>query len=322
MKTYKSAFGLKNKHLQTLYSSFFRKAERLDFEIERFILSDKDFLEAYWINKTKGKEEKPIVIVYHGLQGSYTSPYINGIMNALENSNFTCVLMHFRSCSGKMNNNLGSYHSGQTQDAREFIKSVKTRFPNSDLFAIGYSLGGNILIKLLGEDKKDCLLKAALSICAPLDLGICADAISKGFSKFYEYIILRTLKKDLLLKYEEYDVENITSLKKKDVSKIKTIREFDEKHTSKIFNFNTSNNYYKLSSSKQYLKDIRIKTLIIHSLDDPFMHKDIIPTKSELSSFISLEVYANDGHIGFISGSIIKPVYWLDSKIIEFFKTS
>lgn len=321
MNTYKPAFGLKNRHLQTLYSSFFRKKEILDFEIEKFILRDKDFLEAYWINKPKKDDNKPIVVIFHGLQGSYLSPYINGIMKGLSNSSFSCVLMHFRSCSGKINNKLGSYHSGQTQDAREFSQSVKKNFPNNDLFAIGYSLGGNVLLKLLGEDGENSLFKAAVSICAPIDLDISATSISKGLSSFYEYNILRTLKKDLLLKYEKYNIEKITGLKKEDVSKIKTIREFDEKHTSKIFNFKTSKNYYKLSSSKQYLKKIKIKTLMIHSLDDPFMSKNILPTRNDLSESISLEVYEGAGHIGFISGSVIKPIYWLDLKLIQYFNS-
>lgn len=321
MHNYKPPFALKNKHLQTLYSSFFRKKEILNFEIQRFILSDKDFLEAYWINKPKQNDKKPIVIIFHGLQGSFNSPYINGIMNALKKASFSCVLMHFRSCSGKMNEKLGSYHSGQTDDAREFIRSVKELHPNNDLFAIGYSLGGNVLLKLLGEDGAKSLLKAAVSVCAPLDLDITADAISKGFSHFYEYNILRTLKKDLLFKYEKHDVEKITFLKKKDVHKVKTIREFDEKYTSKIFGFGNSQNYYKLSSSKQYLRKIRIKTLLIHSLDDPFMHKDVLPSKNELAPCIKLEVYAHGGHIGFITGSIIKPIYFLDLKITDYFKS-
>lgn len=321
MNNFKAAYGLKNRHLQTLYSSFFRKKKNLDFEIERFILSDKDFLEAYWLNKPSKNDNKPIVIIFHGLQGSYLSPYINGIMSSLENSSFSCVLMHFRSCSGKINNRLASYHSGQTSDAREFIRSIKKRFKSNDLFALGYSLGGNVLLKLLGEDGQETPFKAAISICAPLDLGICADSISKGFSKVYEYIILKTLKKDLLIKYEIYDVEKITKLKKEDVKKIKTIKEFDEKYTSKIFNFKTSKNYYNLSSSKQYLKYIKIDTLLIHSRNDPFMNKDVLPLKNDLSSCVSIKVHKDGGHIGFISGTIFKPIYYLDKRIISYFKT-
>lgn len=320
MNDYKAAFGLHNRHLQTLHSTFFRKREKLDFEIEKFILSDGDFLEAYWLNKPKKNDDKPIVIIFHGLQGSYLSPYINGIMSLLSKSSFSCVLVHFRSCSGVMNDKLGSYHSGQTEDAREFITSVKKRFTSNNLFAIGYSLGGNVLLKLLGEEGKSSPFKAAISVCAPLDLDICADAISEGFSQLYEYNILRTLKRDLLLKYEIYDIEKLIGLKKEDVSKIRTIREFDENYTSKVFGFETAQNYYKLCSSKPFLKNIQVDTLLIHSKDDPFIKKDILPSKTDLSSKVNLELYPHGGHIGFISGSIFKPIYWLDQKIINHFK--
>ena len=322
MKDFRPAYGLGNKHLQTLYSSFFRKNIDLDFEIEKFTLSDGDFLEAYWLNKAKKDSNTPIVIILHGLQGSYTSPYINGIMNELNKNSFSCVLMHFRSCSGKMNKKLRSYHSGETEDLREFVKSIKSRFPKNDLYIIAYSLGGNVLLKYLGEEGALSLFKAAVSICAPLDLELSSYSISKGFSKVYELNILRTLKRDLLLKYEEHDIQMRISLKKEDVKDIKTIREFDEVYTSKINHFKNASNYYSLSSSKQYLKHIKTNTLLIHSLDDPFMVKEMLPSKKELSDFVSLEVYNNGGHLGFISGSIINPIYWLDLKILEYFKES
>ncbi len=320
MNNYKPAFGLHNRHLQTIHSTFFRKKETLDFEIEKFILSDGDFLEAYWLNKPKKNDNKPIVIIFHGLQGSYLSPYINGIMSLFSKSSFSCVLMHFRSCSGVMNDKLSSYHSGKTDDAREFVSSVKKRFTSNNLFALGYSVGGNVLLKLLGEDGKSSPFKSAISICAPLDLRISVGAISQGFSRIYEYKILQSLKKDLLLKYEIYDIEKVIGLKKEDVSKIRNIREFDESYTSKVFGFETSQNYYKLCSSKPFLKSIQVDTLLIHSIDDPFMNKDILPSKTELSSKVNLELYPHGGHIGFISGSIFKPIYWLDQKIINHFK--
>lgn len=321
MDDFTPAFALKNRHLQTLYSSFFRKSKNLDFEIEKFILSDEDFLEAYWLNKPKKNSKTPIVIILHGLQGSYSSPYINGIMHALKINSFSCVLMHFRSCSGKMNKKLRSYHSGETEDLREFVSSIKKRFVNNELFIIAYSLGGNVLLKYLGEEGGNSPFKAAASICAPLDLEICSDVISKGFARVYESHILRTLKKDLLIKYMNHDIKSIIDLKKEDIPKIKSIKEFDEIFTSKINNFKNAKNYYKLSSSKQYLKYIKTNTLLIHSLDDPFMLKDILPSSEELSSFIKLEVYKNGGHLGFISGSIIKPIYFLDLKLLKYFKS-
>jgi predicted alpha/beta-fold hydrolase len=319
MHKFKPAFGLQNRHLQTIYSSFFRKNKNLDIEIETFTLSDGDFVEAYWLDKPLPNTTTPIVVIFHGLEGSYTSPYINGIMHTLQKAGMACVLMHFRSCSGKLNRKAKVYHSGQTEDAKEFIESLAQRFSSNGLFAIGYSLGGNMLLKLLGECGDNTPLKAAISVCAPLDLAICSDVISQGFSSFYEQKMLNNLKNTLLLKYEQHDMEKLLSLKKDDVKNIKTIREFDEVYTAKINGFGNASNYYKICSSKQFLKDIKIKTLLIHSKDDPFMTHEVLPTKEELSSSVTLEVHKNGGHLGFISGSIFKPIYWLDKRIISYF---
>jgi len=320
MQTFKPAFGLSNRHLQTIYSSFFRENKNLDIEVETFTLSDGDFLEAYWLDKPSQNSTNPIIVIFHGLEGSYDSPYINGIMRTLQKVGMACVLMHFRSCSGKLNRKATAYHSGQTLDAKEFIESLHERFSSNDLFAIGYSLGGNMLLKLLGECGDNTPVKGAISVCAPLDLAICADKISQGFSSFYEKKMLDNLKETLLLKYEHHDMENLISLKKEDVQNIKTIREFDEVYTSKINGFGNASNYYKLCSSKQFLKNIKIKTLLIHTFDDPFMTQEVLPTQEELSSFVTLEVHKYGGHLGFISGSIFKPIYWLDERIISYFK--
>ena len=154
--SFKPAFGLKNKHLQTLYSSFFKKDLKLNFEIETFELDDGDFVDCYWYNKIKGKD---IVVLFHGLAGSYKSPYIQGTMKALSENGFASVLMHFRGCSGRENKLPRAYHSGDTADALAYLKSIKQKYPNSKIFALGYSLGGNMLLKLLGELKKDNIKK-------------------------------------------------------------------------------------------------------------------------------------------------------------------
>lgn len=151
---FKPAIGMKNRHIQTLYSSFFRKIKEPEVEVEKLILEDRDFLEIYWHKIKNPHAETPIVVLFHGLAGSYRSPYIQGVMNELSNAGFNSVLMHFRSCSGVMNNLPRSYHSGETADALYFIKSLKKRFPHAKISAVGYSLGGNMLLKLLTVFKK------------------------------------------------------------------------------------------------------------------------------------------------------------------------
>ncbi|KAB7881915.1 hydrolase [Poseidonibacter ostreae] len=312
------AYGLKNRHLQTVYSSFFRKDMNLDYEIEEFTLKDKDFVECYWLNKNKAN--KNIFVIFHGLEGSFLSPYIQGIMKALKDKNQAVVLMHFRSCGPKVNRKAKTYHSGDTSDAIEYLKYLNKKYENAKFFTIGYSIGANMLLKLLGKDFIDNFIEKSVCVSAPLDLSICAKVLNSGFAKLYEKHLLQLLKKTLIKKYERHDYKKLLNLTKKRVEKISTIKEFDDLYTSKINDFESAENYYKLNSSKQFLKNIRINTLLIYALDDPFMNKDILPLKEELSNNCTFELYENGGHLGFIEGSIFNPKYMLERRIIEYFK--
>jgi len=315
---FRPAFGMKNRHIQTLYSSLFRRNKAPRVEIENFTLSDGDFLQSYWNRANNPHANTPIVILFHGLAGSFESPYIQGMMNSLSKSGFNSVLMHFRSCSGEMNKLPRSYHSGETGDATEFIYSVKKRFPHAKLFGVGYSLGGNMLLKLLGEQAHDSLLDGAISVSAPMQLDVCANEMNKGFSLFYQHHLIKALKDSLIKKYSLHDMESLINIDIDEVKKLKTFWEFDGAYVAPVHGFDSAQDYYTKSSSKQYLKDIRRKTLIIHALDDPFMNNEILPTQTEITNYISLELSKYGGHVGFISGTVFKPKYWLESRIIDF----
>lgn len=326
-KLFKPAFGLNNPHLQTLYSSIFtgfpwgRKLPKINFHIEKFEFSDGDFTECFWYSKPNAIDTKPIVVLFHGLAGSYKSPYIQGTMTALANSGFRPVLMHFRGCSGNMNNLPKSYHSGETEDAKEFINTLKKDYPHVKIFAVGYSLGGNMLLKLLGELKESSPISGAVSVSPPMQLDICANKINSGFSKFYQYILMKSLKLSLKEKYRYHDMYSLIGVDENSVNKLQTFWEFDDAYTAPIHGFSSADEYYRLCSSKQYLKDITTNTLVIHSTDDPFMTSDVLPSKEEVSPRVELEIYKNGGHVGFISGSIFKPHYWLESRITDYFES-
>ncbi len=311
-------FFMKNKHIQTLYSSFFRKTKIPKLKVEKFILNDGDFLHAHWHYTANSNTNTPIVILFHGLTGSYKSPYIRGIMHQLSLAGFNSVLMHFRGCSGEINNLPRSYHSGETTDARSFIKSLKERFAHAKLYAVGYSLGGNMLLKLLGETQEDSLLTAAVAVSPPMQLDICADAIKQGFSLIYQEHLMKSLRQSLKEKYKMHNMHSLLNFQKTHIKNLKTFWDFDEVYTAPIHGFGSAQDYYTQCSSKQYLKDIHIKTLIIHSIDDPFMHKDVLPTKEELSQYVELEVSKYGGHVGFIGGTFFKPEYWLDKRVTYF----
>jgi len=311
--------GFKNRHLQTVYSSLFRKIPKIEFEVENFSLSDGDFLQSYWLKINKRTQQTPLVILFHGLAGSYESPYIQGMMLELVNAGFDTVLMHFRGCSGVSNLRARSYHSGDTEDAKEFIKSIKTDKVNRPIYAIGYSLGANMLLKLLGEIKENTSIQKAVAISPPMLLDVCANAMNRGISKYYQHRLLRDLKAALDAKYDKHDMQTLLNLKRRDIKTLKTFWEFDEAYTAPIHGFSSADEYYKKSSSKQFLKDIQTPTLIIHSSDDPFMTPEVIPKKSELSNEVTLEVSKNGGHVGFVGGSFFKPEYWLEKRVLDYF---
>jgi len=317
--SFQAAFGLKNRHLQTIYSSLFRNLPKMAFEIEDFSLSDGDFLQTYWLKTNKRTQQTPLVILFHGLAGSYESPYIQGMMLELSNAGYDSVLMHFRGCSGVPNLHPRSYHSGETEDAKEFIQSVKSRYENAPLFAIGYSLGANMLLKLLGETKENSSLKKAVAISPPMLLDVCADRMNKGFSRYYQHRLLKDLKFALDKKYDSHPMQKLLKLKRQDVKKLKTFWEFDDAYTAPIHGFNSAKQYYKNSSSKQFLKDIQTPSLIIHAQDDPFMTPEVIPSENEMSKFVTLELSKNGGHVGFVSGNFFKATYWLERRVLEYF---
>ena len=317
---FKPAAGLKNAHLQTLFPALFRWQLQPEITIETFEFDDGDFVECYWHHKPSVESGTPIVTLFHGLQGSFHSPYIQGMMHALRQAGLSCVLMHFRGCSGKENRLPRSYHSGDTGDAMKWIEYLKKQYPNTPLFTVGYSLGGNMLLKLLGEQGSASLLSAAVSVSAPMQLDISAKRMERGFSRLYQYYLLRDLKASLRQKYKDHDMQSLIELNPKEIGNIKNFHTFDEAYTAPIHGFDSADDYYQKSSARQFLKTIEIPTLIIQALDDPFMTDEILPEKAELSPSITIEVYPHGGHVGFVGGSFLQPTYWLEERIVSYFK--
>ena len=311
---------LSNRHIQTSYATLFRKPFLKEWEREEFSLRDGDFIEIYWQNRPKRSETKNIALLFHGLTGSYRSPYIQGAVDKLCKENFTCAVVHFRGCGEKENLLARSYHSGETQDNLEYLQYIHKSYPKSKIFCIGYSLGANMLLKLLGELKQNSFITAAVAVSAPMQLEIAAKTIDSGSAKFYQKRLLDELKVSLLKKFERFDFEKLINLKKEDVKKMQSIKEFDERYTAPIHGFLSADDYYEKNSAKQFLKDIQTPTLIIHAEDDPFMTPEVLPKKEELSHFITLEVSKKGGHVGFIGGSLLKPEYWLEKRIVLFLK--
>jgi len=322
MESFKPAFSLSNRHIQTIYASLFRAPIPLAFEKKEFALCDGDFLECYWYDAAQKDKKSPIAILFHGLAGSYESPYIQGVVKELAANGFRSVLMHFRGCTGRDNRLPRSYHSGDTGDALEFIQSIKKEYADVKLYGVGYSLGANMLLKLQGEQKEHSPFEKVVAVSPPMRLDICAKAMNRGISRYYQYRLLKDLKRALDKKYNAHDMESLIHLKRQDIEKLNTFEAFDDAYTAPIHGFKSAQDYYEKCSSRQFLKDIQTPTLIIHAKDDPFMTQAVIPTPEEISSAVTLELLEKGGHVGFVAGSLFSPDYWLERRIVSFFKES
>ncbi|MGH8120005.1 MAG: YheT family hydrolase, partial [Gammaproteobacteria bacterium] len=184
---FKAAWWLPGGHAQTLWPALMRRRMSLQLDRERLLLSDGDFLDLAWA----GNNDGAIVILLHGLEGSLHSHYAMGMLNALCRQGFRPVFMHFRGCSGTPNLKARGYHSGETGDLRQVIGILRTRYPGQKLAAVGFSLGGNVLLKYLGEEKSACMFSAAVCISVPFELSRSANRLNQGFSKLYQWHLLR-----------------------------------------------------------------------------------------------------------------------------------
>jgi len=313
-KEFKPAWWLPGSHLQTLWPAVCRRDVKLALERERIELPDGDFIDLDWVNKNK---TGPIVMILHGLEGSIKSHYAKSLMQRIAENNWRGVFMHFRGCSGEPNRLPRGYHSGETNDVKNVVGYILDREKDGKLAVIGISLGGNVLLKWLGETGDNNPLSAAIAVSAPFELHKAANRIQRGFSKFYQWYFIRCLRNRLSEKFGSEP----TSLDLSILEKVNTMYEFDEKITAPLHGFASADEYYSTASSRQYLRSIQVPTLILHAEDDPFMSSDVIPEEDELSSRVTLEVTKNGGHVGFVSGKYPwKPEYWLDLRIPEFLK--
>ena len=321
--TFKPAWWLNNAHLQTLYPALMRTTPPPPgLRRERLITPDNDFIDIDWC----GEGDQPLIILLHGLTGSSRSGYIKGLQRTLLTQGFRSVALNFRGCSGEYNHSARCYHSGETEDIHFLYQTIRLREPDTLLAAVGFSLGGNVLLKWLGEQGNKLSLFAAIAVSVPLVLSACATKLDHGFSKIYRENLLRDLKHHIRAKQghleklgERQEAGKIEQLG--DLSRIKSFWQYDDRVVARLHGFKNVQDYYQRSSSRQFLKSITIPTLLIQALDDPFMTEEVLPDVAELSSTIYLEITQGGGHVGFVAGETpFKPDYWLEQRIPEFLK--
>jgi len=305
---FRPAWWLRGGHAQTLWGALLRRVAPPAVRRERLVLPDGDFIDIDWAG-----EHGPVVVILHGLGGSVDSHYARGLLDALVRRGWRGALMHFRGCSGEPNLLQRSYHGGDTGDLAFFVEKLRQREPYTPLAAVGYSLGGNVLLKWLGEQGAAAPLQGAAAVSVPFDLGAATAHLMRGFARVYEQRLLRCLQEGLADKRARMTLP----LPAVEPAAIASLRAFDEHITAPLHGFRDADDYYARASCFSYLSHIAVPTLIVHALDDPFMPPAVIPRAEQLSSHIRLELSASGGHVGFIGGTPWSPRFWLEERIPE-----
>ena len=307
---------LRGAHAQTIGGKLFRGEPALPLRRERIDTPDGDFVDLDFT--TGGDPAAPLVLVLHGLEGSARRRYMLQTYEALRLHDVAAVGLNFRSCSGEPNRTARFYHSGETDDLRFVLKLLAARFPGRPLGLLGFSLGGNVLLKLLGEDGDAARerIGAAVAVSVPYDLAAGATMLERWpMGRFYSWYFLRMLRPKVAALgghlESRCDLEG--------VKRARTLREFDEAFTAPLHGFAGAADYYARSSSAQYLSRVRVPTLLLHAEDDPFLPAAALPRAAAgANPWISTGFAADGGHVGFIHGSPRRPRFWAEEEGARF----
>ncbi|MCP4158955.1 MAG: alpha/beta fold hydrolase [Deltaproteobacteria bacterium] len=309
---YKPPLLFKNGHIQTVFPSLFRKVEDPLYKRERIDTEDGDFLDLDWSKNGNRK----IAIVSHGLEGSSDRSYVTGMVRALKIEGWDSVAWNFRSCSGETNRLLKMYHSGASYDLEAVINHVAELKLYDEIALVGFSMGGNITLVHLGQKGKDIhpLVKKAVTFSVPCDLRGSSEELKKPSSKIYMKRFLRMLKEKIEEKAKlmpgKVDIRNF--------DKITDFKGFDDRYTAPFHGFKDAYDYWEKCSSKQFIENIKIPTLIVNAKNDPFLSESCYPiTEAENNRFVTLETPSSGGHVGFVSFNSEK-VYWSEKRTISF----
>jgi len=306
LSPYEAPWWLPGGHLQTIFAAL-APAPRVSYRRERWDTPDGDFIDLDWV----GGDENPgasLIALFHGLEGSSASPYARAIAAQALAMGWRCVVPHFRGCSGELNRLPRAYHSGDSAELGWILRRLEARH------AVGISLGGNALLKLLGEQGAAMNLEKAVAISAPLDLAAAGRALDQGLSReIYTRLFLRTLKKKTFQKLERQGI----AIDAQRLARARTFWEFDDTVTAPLHGFRGADDYWQRSSSASWLGRIRVPTLVLNARNDPFLPESALNAVSEMlrdiPSGVTLEFPRSGGHAGFPGSS-----RWLARRVMEF----
>jgi len=315
LSAFHSPAWLPGGHAQTIWP-LMRKGALPALRRERWETPDGDFIDLDWLAGTTDAA-RPLVALFHGLEGSSRSHYARALLRALAERGWRGVVPHFRGCSGEANRLARAYHSGDSAEIDWILRRLAARAGAAPLFAAGVSLGGNALLKWLGEHEQEAwrLLAGAAAICAPLDLTLAGHALGRGFNRLYTAHFLSTLRAKALAKHARYpglfDAER--------VRRARTLYEFDDAFTGPVHGFAGADDYWRRASSKPWLRAIRVPTLLLNAANDPFVPQAALPQPAELTDAVHFECPPHGGHVGFLSGAFPGHIDWLPQRLLHHF---
>ena len=293
MQEYRAPIWLPEGHSQSIYPALFRKIPISHTRSERLELPDGDFLDVDLHLRAEALHEKPLLIVSHGLEGSSRRPYVTGLIRSLPEYN--ALAWNYRSCSEEPNRNLRFYHSGATDDL-DFIVQHAIARGVKDIFLAGFSLGGNLTLKWLGENGKKAsqFVRKAVAFSVPLHLSSSSQQLTRRENRLYTHRFLQTLLEKVTEKSARYPQDISPSM----LTSIRSLYDFDNVITGPLHGFKDAEDYYERNSSLYFLAGIRVPTLIVNAKNDPFLSQECLPDRID-SDFVQIELPESGGHCGF-----------------------
>ncbi len=311
---YRAPYFFRNGHLQSIYPSLFRKLNDQFMVRERINTEDGDFLDLDWCRNNS----KRLVIISHGLEGHSRRPYVVGMAKAVLDEGWDALAWNFRSCGGAMNRHLRFYHSGATDDLHRVVDYAAKTGRYDEVMLVGFSMGGNLSLVYLGtqEVKPNPIVKKAVTYSVPCDLAAGAVQLARPQNTIYMRRFLKELRGKMFEKKKMFP----DALDLGGYDEIKNFKQFDDRYTAPIHGFRDAEHYWSHCSSKHYIRDIKIPTLIVNAKDDPFLAQECYPHHEvDRNPQVTLETPATGGHVGFVSFNK-NNVYWSEQRAIAFLK--
>ncbi len=310
---FKPPFWLRGAHAQTIYGSLWAPVYIPSWVRQRWSTPDQDFIH---VDRLDQRAEAPVLVIFHGLEGSSASRYVRALANAAAALGWNVLAPNFRSCSGELNHRPRLYHAGDSSEIQWILRTVQREFPFSARFAVGVSLGANMLLKWLGEQAQQAtvLLAGAVAVAPPIDLQQVALNLSRGFNQLYTQYFLFSLKRKAQQKALQYPgLLDLTP-----IMAARSMRDFDHHCIAPLHGFRDAEDYWFRSSSKPWLKSIALPTLVLMARDDPFLPSALHSLRGEGSSALLWEHPFCGGHVGFVSGSFPGKMHWMPRRVMRF----